>query len=97
MEKDVVAPVKKGAKLGTIELKLSGETLATVDLIAKDNVERSDLEYNLNIAKQFTSSAWFKTAIGVIILLIVLYIIFYITVTRKKRRKNKRVNKKRRF
>mgnify|MGYP003505664339 CR=1 FL=1 len=97
LEKDVVAPVKKGAKLGTIELKLSGETLATVDLIAKDNVERSDLEYNLNIAKQFTSSAWFKTAIGVIILLIVLYIIFYITVTRKKRRKNKRVNKKRRF
>lgn len=97
LEDEVVAPVVKGAKLGTMELKLSGETLTTVDLIAQNDVGRSAMEYNLSIAKEFTSSIWFKTAVAVIILLIVLYLVVHGTINRKKRKKMKKVTKKRQF
>lgn len=43
----VDAPVKAGDKLGTVTLKLSGETLAEIDVIAASTVERSFWKYNL--------------------------------------------------
>lgn len=97
LQEDVVAPVQKGAKLGTMELRLSGESLIKVDLIATDDVARSDWEYNLDIVKKFMSSAWFKTALVAIVVLVVLYIIVHIAVSSKKRRKTKRISKKRQF
>ena len=97
LEEEVVAPVQKGAKLGTMELRLSGETLISVELVAKNDVERSEFDYNIYLAKQFMSSAWFKTALAVIVVLVLLYIIVHTTSNRKKRRKMKRVTKKRRF
>ncbi len=41
------APVQAGDKLGTVTLKLSGETLAEIDVIAASTVERSFWKYNL--------------------------------------------------
>lgn len=40
------APVQIGDKLGTVMLKLSGETLAEIDVIAASSVERSFWKYN---------------------------------------------------
>lgn len=97
LDENVIAPVTKGQKLGTIELKIKGETLTKVDLVASDSIERSSLKYNLHLAKQFTSSIWFKIAIGAVIFVIVLYIFFYFSVIRKKKRKMKYVKKKRQF
>ena len=97
LDENVIAPVKAGQKLGTIELKLSGESIATMDLVAKDDVERSALKYNLHLAKQFTDSIWFKIAIAVVILLIILYLVLHFKSKNKKRRRIKTVNKKRQF
>lgn len=98
LDEDVDAPVEKGQKLGTMKLMLSGEELKEVDLVSTDSVERSALKYNLYIAKQFTSSTWFKIAIGVVIVLIILYIAFLISINKKKkRRKIRSVNKRRPF
>lgn len=94
---EVVAPIKQGTKLGTIELKLSGETLVTVDLVAATSEERSALKYNLDVAKRFTASAWFKGGVAIIVALVVGYVVLYLTLTRKKRRRVKRVNKDRKF
>ena len=97
LEDQVVAPVQKGAKLGTLELRLSGETLTTVDLIARESLERSELDYNIYLAKQFMSSTWFKVGVAAVAALILLYIVVHISVNRKKRRKVKNVRKKRQF
>ncbi|MEG0615889.1 MAG: D-alanyl-D-alanine carboxypeptidase, partial [Oscillospiraceae bacterium] len=96
-DEEIIAPIKKGAKLGTMTLSLSGETLKTVDLVAADGVERSSLKYNLAAAKKFFSSGWFTTGLIIAIILAIIYIILYSALTRKRRRKMKRVKKNRQF
>ncbi|MCD7729948.1 MAG: D-alanyl-D-alanine carboxypeptidase [Oscillospiraceae bacterium] len=92
----VTAPIEKGQKLGTYTLSLSGEVLCTVDLIAKDGVELSQIDYNLMKAKAFVDSFWFKLAAGVALLLIVAYVAVYAAAAKKRRKKMKRVSGKRR-
>lgn len=93
----VIAPVAKGQKLGTYTLSLSGETLCTVDLVAKDGVELSQLDYNIMKAKAFVGSFWFKLAAVIAVVLIAAYIVIYIAATKKRRRRMKKVSGKRRF
>lgn len=93
----VIAPVTKGQKLGTYTLSLSGETLCTIDLVAKDDVELSQLDYNIMKAKAFVGSFWFKLAAVIAVVLIAAYIIIYIAATKKRRRRMKKVSGKRRF
>ena len=78
-------------------LSLSGETLCKVNLIAKDDVELSQLDYNIMKAKAFVGSFWFKLAAVIAAVLIVAYIVIYAIAAKKRRRKMKRVSGKRRF
>ena len=93
----ITAPVQKGQKLGTYTLSLSGEILCTVDLVTKDSVELSQIEYNIMKAKAFVKSFWFKLAVIIAVALIILYIVVYIAATKKRRRKIKKVSGKRKF
>lgn len=93
----VMAPVEKGQKLGTYTLSLSGEVLCTMDLIAKDSVELSQLDYNIMKAKAFLNSGWFKLAAVIAGVLIVAYVVIYIAATSKRKKKMKKVKGKRRF
>ena len=43
LEENVSAPVTKGQKLGEVSFTLDGEVLSTVDIIAKDDVEKIGL------------------------------------------------------
>lgn len=52
LAENVKAPVKKGEKLGEIELKLSDEQIAVIDLVASTDVERSFLKFNLSMTKK---------------------------------------------
>lgn len=89
----VLAPVEKGQIFGTYTLSLSGEELCRVNLVAKEPVERSELEYNIMKAKAFVGSFWFKAAIAAALGLIIIYIVVYILATKKrKKRKIKRVS-----
>lgn len=90
----VVAPVEKGQVFGTYTLSLSGETLCTVELVAKDSVSLSQLEYNIMKAKAFVGSFWFKAAAAAAGALIVLYIVVYVLATRKRKYKIKKVSSK---
>lgn len=90
----VVAPIEKGRVLGKYTLSLSGETLCTVDLVAKDSVAMSQLEYNIMKAKAFVGSFWFKAAAAAAVILIAAYAAVYILATRKRRRKMKKVSSK---
>ena len=77
-KKSLQAPVKKGELLGEVTLEYSGEALATVELIAVSNVERSTAKYNLYAAKMFPKSNWFKKAIIISCVLCGIYILICI-------------------
>lgn len=77
-ENELQAPVKKGQPLGTVTLEYSGEDIATVELVAVSDVERSAAKYNLYAAKMFPKSDWFKKAFLIMGLLCGVYIIICI-------------------
>ncbi|MBQ8826295.1 MAG: D-alanyl-D-alanine carboxypeptidase [Oscillospiraceae bacterium] len=93
----VLAPISKGQKLGTYTLSLSGEVLCTLDLVAKEGVELSQLEYNKMKAKAFIGSFWFKLAAVIAGILTVAYIAIILIYNRKKKRRMKKVKKNRKF
>ncbi len=93
----VTAPIEKGQKMGTYTLSLSGEVLCTMDLIAKESVELSQLDYNIMKAKAFLDSFWFRLAVGIAVSLIAAYTIIYAVASSKRRKKMKRVSGKRKF
>jgi len=93
----ITAPVQKGQKLGTYTLSLSGEKLCSVDLVARDNISLNETAYNIEKAKAFIGSFWFKLAAAIAISLVIFYIIIYLITAKKRRRKIKRVRKKRKF
>ncbi|MCL2052962.1 MAG: D-alanyl-D-alanine carboxypeptidase [Oscillospiraceae bacterium] len=93
----VIAPIARGQVLGALTLSLSGETICEVDLVAKESIERSQLEYSFLKAKEFINSSWFKFAIGIAVTLIVLYVTLLILANKKRKQKIKKVTKSRRF
>ena len=72
------APIEAGDVLGEVTLVYSGEELATVELVAVSDVERSNFKYNVEVAKQFHKSEWFSTAIKISIVLCVIYVLICI-------------------
>ena len=83
------APIKAGDVLGKVTVVYSGEEIAVVELVARDNVERSKTKYNLEAAKRFHKSAWFRTAIKISVILSLVYILIciYAMVVFKSRKK----------
>ncbi|MBQ6867103.1 MAG: D-alanyl-D-alanine carboxypeptidase, partial [Clostridia bacterium] len=81
----------KGDVLGTASITYDGEIRATIDLIAANDVERSQTAYIFSQIKAFFSSLAFKIIIGVLVALIVLLIVIRtINVRRKRRRRGGR-------
>ena len=94
LEEEVDAPVTAGQKLGTLEIKLADETIAKVDLVAGESLERSNWLYFLRRLKNFFTSTPFKLIIVGIILLIGVYIAYMITYNKKRRRKRRRTGRR---
>jgi Flp pilus assembly protein TadB len=65
--------------------------------VAKEEVERSQLDYSILKARQFINSFWFKLAVCIAVALIVLYVSLFIVLKKKRKRKIKRVAKNRKF
>lgn len=89
LEKQMDAPIKAGQKLGTLELKLADNILATVDLIAKENVERSNFAYIVHSVKNVINSIWFKIIAVILIVLIIIFLILRFSNNRKKKKLRK--------
>ena len=88
--------VQKGQKVGTATLSYAGQELTTVDLVAAESVERSNLLHTLSQIRNVVTSRWFLVIVGVILLLLVIYIILALIYNRKKN-KLKKVKKFRRM
>lgn len=82
--KEVEAPVKKGAKLGTLTVTLDGVTKYETDLIASTSVKRSTFKSIMN------SLGNFLLPYGLIIILALLVMGFLVAGPKRRRRRNKK-------
>ena len=90
----IQAPVKKGDILGVMDVKFKGETIATVNLVANNNVARSDVEYYIEKAKDEFDKPWLKASIAGIVILLICFIVTR-TIENSKRRKQASKEKRR--
>lgn len=84
----VDAPVQMGDHIGTVTLTLNGDLVGTVDLIAGQNVARSDFLYALAQVKAFFRSLYFR----VVCILTAIFLAGYtlLTVWLHRRERNRR-------
>ncbi|MCI1966228.1 MAG: D-alanyl-D-alanine carboxypeptidase [Oscillospiraceae bacterium] len=85
----VDAPVKKGQPIGKATLKYADQTLATINLVASESVERSELLHMTDVIHSIFTSIWFLVIAALIILLVVIYIILTLVYNRKKKNMRK--------
>lgn len=90
------APVKAGDKVGTVSLSYKDQELTTIDLIASENVDKSELLIAVAGVKKVVTSQWFILAVAVILAVFVIYLIV-VTVYSRKRKRRRPVKKYRKF
>ncbi len=90
------APVKKGQVIGTATLSYVGQELATINLVASESVERSEVLHSVNTMNEVIHSQWFQIIAIVIGVLLLIYIILALIYNRKKK-KLRKVKKYRRM
>ena len=61
----VCAPIQQGDIIGTVELKLAGETIGMVNLIAGQDVSQSSLLYSLSKLQEFFGSLYLRVVLCV--------------------------------
>ncbi len=100
IDENVQAPVKVGDKLGTISLKLSGETLAEGNLIAATAVERSLWKYNLSLIPGFFGSVALSRSVKIALVLTLVYtaacIFFFVRYKMERKRRRQAARKEQR-
>lgn len=87
--KVVKAPIKKGDVLGKAEILYGEDVVATVDLVAAENVSRSILLVILDGIKTVISSTVFKILFALFAVLIIVYILLIIRRNRIKAKRKK--------
>lgn len=88
LPKMISAPVEKGAHLGTAKVIYNGSELGSVELIAADSVERSQLLYIWDTIVNIFCSTITKIILMALVVLAIFYIIF--TISYNRRRSNSR-------
>ena len=81
----VDAPVKAGDVIGSVTLSYANTELCTIDLIASENVDRSELLTSIDGIKNVVTSKWFLLSMAVIAFLVVIYFIVVMIYKRKKK------------
>ncbi len=81
----VDAPIKKGQVIGTATLSYANQELTTVNLVAAESVERSEVLHTADTMKSIFTSVWFIAIAAIIVLLVIIYIILALIYNRKKK------------
>ena len=85
----IKAPVKAGDVVGKGTVLLMGEEIATIDLIAIEDIERSTMLHIVDSLLSVMASGWFVLGAFAFVLLLVIYIILAILYKNYKRRHQK--------
>ncbi len=84
-QKSVEAPIKAGQVLGTMTLSYNGEEFGSLDLVAVNSVERSELLYRKAQIIKFFSRTETKVLLGLVLAVIVVLVLRF-AVFHKRRR-----------
>lgn len=87
--KVVKAPVKKGDVIGKAEILYGEDIVATVDLVAAEDVDLNVFLLIIGVIKTIFSTTIFKILFAIIAVLIVIYILLIIRKNRIKAKRNK--------
>lgn len=85
----VEAPIKKGDVLGKAEVLYGEDVVATVDLVAAEDIDRNILLWLLDGIKTIFSTTIFKLVFGFFIFLVIIYIVLIIRKNRIKAKRKK--------
>lgn len=96
LPESVNAPVKAGDKIGTVTLKYANNELATVDLVAAETIDQSDLLVAMDGISKVVSNPWFIVCASLLVLLVIIYIII-LTIYSKRCRNRRKVKTYRRM
>jgi D-alanyl-D-alanine carboxypeptidase (penicillin-binding protein 5/6) len=94
--KSIMAPVKKGQKIGEADvmLKIKGQTqeqkLGTVALVASESVNRSQPLYFIYMVGRFFNSRWFKIISALLIFFLIVFFIMSYLRNRRRKMMNRR-------
>ncbi len=91
----VDAPLSAGDVVGTATVYYMDEAVQTVNLVASENIDKSQVSYSLHVTKEIVFSPIFICALFIAVVLIVIYIILASNVRHST--KQKRVKKYRRM
>lgn len=92
----IEAPVKAGDKVGTVTLSYANNELVTIDLVASETVDRSELLTAIDSIKNIVISKWFIISVSAIVFLVIIYIII-VAIYRRKKKSQRPVKKYRKF
>lgn len=84
----VDAPVNKGDKLGTAKVSIGDTEYGTIDLVASESIERSDVLYALYKVQTFFKGTIFKIVLAALLALVILLIILS-SIRRSNRRRRR--------
>lgn len=86
---EVKAPIKKGDVLGKAEVLYGEDVVATVDLVAAEDIDRNILLWLLDGLKTIFSTTIFKLVFAFFVLLVIVYILLIIRKNRIKAKRKK--------
>lgn len=92
----VDAPIREGDKIGTVTLSYANQELATIDLLASESVDRSELITALEALKKIISTPWFILSMIIVVILVISYFIV-IAIYNKRRKTQRPIKKYRKF
>ena len=90
----VCAPIQQGDVVGTVELKLAGETIGVVDLIAGQDVSRNPLLFTIARIQEFLGSLYLKVVITLCIISALIYGAWLLLNGWNKRKPTKKIHRR---
>ena len=97
-EEPIAAPITKGQKCGELVVYYKNDViLGKTDLVALNNIDRSNLLYFFNRIETFLNGRWFRVFMIAAILLFLLYLILSFSIRARRRRYDRYKKGKRRY
>ena len=89
----VCAPIQQGDIIGTVELKLAGETIGMVNLIAGQDVSQSSLLYSLSKLREFFGSLYLRVVLCVSAICAIVYVAWLFLNAQHDRHPSKKIHR----
>lgn len=90
----VCAPIQQGDVVGTVELKLAGETIGVVDLIAGQDVARNPLLFGVDKVKEFLTSLYLKVVLVLSLIAALIYGLWLLCTNWNRRKPTKKIHRR---